>query len=78
MSLVVLAPLAVLAVALGVTAWLATRVVRSVSRLQAELTVLARLGAACELLVADVDRTRRTFHRTGNAPADVWPPGPGR
>lgn len=75
MSPIVIAPLALVAAALAVTAWLAARVNRSLHLLRAELTVLARLGEARELLVTDLERTRTAFGRTRPARCDVWPSG---
>jgi hypothetical protein len=70
--LIVLVPLALVVLAVAVTAWLTLRVTRALALLQADLVVLHRLGTARELLVADLDRTRSAFGRTG---ADVWPDG---
>lgn len=75
MSPIVFAPLALVVAALAVTAWLAARVSRSLQLLRAELAVLARLGEARELLVADLERTRTAFGRTRPDRSDVWPSG---
>ena len=72
MSPIVVVPLVTVAVAMAVTAGLAIRVARAVTLLRAELAVLAQLSAARELLLGDLERTRRAFGRTG---ADVWPHG---
>ena len=75
MSLVVLAPLAVLLAALGATTWFAARLTRSVHLVQRELAVLARLAEARELLVTDLERTRSAFGRTRPVGSDAWARG---
>lgn len=75
MSPIVVAPLALLILALGTTTWLAARVGRSAQLLRSELAVLVRLAGARELLADDLERTRSAFGRTLPAGSDVWPDG---
>lgn len=74
MSLALLLAVIVLVALTGAIAWLARQVARSSAALENEVEALAQLRTARELLVLDLERTRRRF----GSPTDVWPSGRGR
>ena len=79
MPLVLLAPLAVLVTAAAAAAWLAARAARSSAALQDEVASLTQLRAARDLLVGDLERTRRTLDSgRRDHGGEVWQAGPGR
>lgn len=78
MPLVLLAPLSVVVIALASTAWLVRRLASSVRTLEREVTELAQLGAAREVLATDLERARAAFGPRAAPTSDVWPPGRAR